>query len=96
MAKVIRVIQIVPASPDLDREDFVRNVIKEEIAPEAGVEFMGMKERPLVFGLYSIDVYAQASDSEEGKSQLDAFEKLLENREELQSVEVTTETLSEH
>ncbi|MFW9995649.1 MAG: hypothetical protein ACFFD4_26660 [Candidatus Odinarchaeota archaeon] len=96
MAKIIRVIQVVPSSPDLDREEFVKNIVKEQLALEAGVEFMGIKEQPMVFGLYSIDIYAQADDTEEGKQQLDKFEKLLEIREELQSVEVTTETLASH
>ncbi|MHA1450172.1 MAG: hypothetical protein ACTSP4_12195, partial [Candidatus Hodarchaeales archaeon] len=60
---------------------------------EAGVEFMGMKEQPLAFGLYSIDIYTQAEDSDEGQKSIQTFETLLNEREELQSVEITTQTL---
>ncbi|MHA1166679.1 MAG: elongation factor 1-beta [Candidatus Hodarchaeales archaeon] len=93
MAKIITVFQVVPSSPDLDRESFVKDVVKEKLTVEAGVEFMGMNEKPLAFGLYSIDIYTQAEDSDEGQKSIQTFETLLNEREELQSVEITTQTL---
>ena len=97
MAKMLTVIQIIPSSPELDIEDFVKSVVKEKLTVEAGVEFMGMRTpQPLAFGLYSVDVYIQVDDSEEGSKKVEAFEELLSGREDLQSVEITNQTLAAH
>ncbi|MHA2363135.1 MAG: hypothetical protein ACXAC7_04205 [Candidatus Hodarchaeales archaeon] len=96
MANVLTILKLTPSDPELNREEFVINVIEKQLCKECNVEYLKYDEEPLAFGIYLIKPYFKTPDSEEGTDNINKLEELLSEREELQNVEMDLQTLMDH
>jgi translation elongation factor aEF-1 beta len=95
MANVLTVLKIVPSDTELDREDFVNNTLKG-LCEENNIEFGKYDEEPVAYGIIAILAYLKNSDSEEGADDLNNLQEALEGMEELSTVEVQLQQLTDH
>ena len=95
MANVLTVLKIVPSGTELDREDFVNNVLKG-LCEENNVEFVKYEEEPVAYGLVAILAYLKNADTEDGADDLNSLQETLEGNDDLSSVEVQVQQLTDH
>ena len=95
MANVLTILKIVPSGTELDREDFVNNVLKG-LCEENNVEFVKFEEEPVAYGLVAILAYLKNADTEDGADDLNSLQETLEGNDDLSSVEVQVQQLTDH
>ena len=95
MANVLTILKIVPSGTELDREDFVNNVLKG-LCEENNVEFVKYEEEPVAYGLVAILAYLKNADTEDGADDLNSLQETLEGNDDLSSVEVQVQQLTDH
>ena len=97
MSNVLTILKIVPASPDLNREKFVDDVLIKDYCKKLDIEFLKYEEEPVAYGIVAIIAYLKNQDSGEGADQLNKFQEMLEAREdEISLVEMTMQTIMDH
>lgn len=95
MANVLTVLKITPSDTEFSREDFVNKVLKG-LCEENNVEFVKYEEEPVAYGLIAIMAYLKNADTEDGADDLNALQETLEGNEDLSSVEVQVQQLTDH
>ncbi len=95
MANVLTVLKITPSGTELNREDFVNNVLKG-LCEENNVEFVKYEEEPVAYGLVAILAYLKNPDTEDGADDLNSLQETLEGNEDLSTVEVQVQQLTDH
>lgn len=95
MANVLTVLKIVPSNTELNRDDFVNNVLKG-LCKDNNIEFVKYDEEPVAYGLVAILAFLKNPDSEDGAEELNALQETLEGLEDLSSIEIQGQTLTDH
>ena len=95
MANVLTILKIVPAGTELNREEFVNNVLKG-LCEENDIEYLKYEEEPVAYGLVAILAYMKNPDTEDGADNLNALQETLEGNEDLSTVEVQVQQLTDH
>ena len=95
MANVLTVLKITPSDTELNREDFVNNVLKG-LCEENNVEFVKYEEEPVAYGLVAIMAYLKNPDTEDGADDLNILQETLEGMDDLSTVEVQVQQLTDH
>lgn len=97
MSNVLTILKIVPATPDLDREKFVNDVLINDYCKQTNIEFLKYEEEPVAYGIVAILAYLKNQDSGDGADDLNRFQEMLEAREdEVSLVEMTMQTIMDH
>ena len=97
MSNVLTVLKIVPASPELDRENFVNEVVIGDYCKQTNIEFLKYEEEPIAYGIVAILAYLKNEDSGDGSEDLNKLQELLEGREDdVSLVEVQMQTIMDH
>ena len=97
MSNVLTVLKIVPASPDLDREKFVDEVLKNDLCKQTNIELLKYEEEPVAYGIVAILAYLKNEDSSNGADDLNKLQEMLEAREDdISLVEITMQTIMDH
>lgn len=95
MANVLTVLKIVPSDTELNREDFVNNVLKG-LCEDNNIEFVKYDEEPVAYGLVAILAFLKNPDSDEGAEDLNSLQESLEGMEDLSSIEIQVQSLTDH
>ena len=95
MANVLTIIKIVPSDTELNHEDFVNNVFKG-LCKENDIEFLKYEKEPVAYGLEAILAYLKNPDSEDGADNLNNLQETLEGMDDLSTIEIQTQTLTDH
>ena len=95
MANVLTVLKIVPSDTELNREDFVNNVLKG-LCEDNNIEFVKYDEEPVAYGLVAILAFLKNPDSDDGAEDLNALQETLEGLDDLSSIEIQAQTLTDH
>ncbi len=95
MANVLTVLKIVPSDTELNREDFVNNVLKG-LCEENNIEFVKYDEEPVAYGLVAILAFLKNPDSEDGAEDLNSLQESLEGMDDLSSIEIQVQNLTDH
>jgi len=85
MAQVIITLKIMPSSPEVDLAKITEE-IKNKISDFAGPGDMKVEEKPVAFGLKSLNIIFVMDES---KGSTDPLEDIISDIEGVQSVEVT-------
>ena len=85
MAKVIVTLKIMPTSPEIDLNQLLEKV-KAEITAYSGEEEFKVEEKPVAFGLKSLQIMFVMDES---KGDTEPLEKKIAEIEGVNSVEVT-------
>jgi len=97
MSNVLTILKIVPADPELDRENFVNEVLISDYCKQTNIEFLKYEEEPVAYGIVAILAYLKNEDSDNGADNLNRFQEMLEAREdEVSLVEMTMQTIMDH
>ena len=95
MANVLTVLKIVPSDTEFSKEDFVNNVLKG-LCEENNIEFLKYDEEPVAYGLVAILAFLKNPDSEDGADDLNVLQETLEGMEDLSSIEIQVQNLTDH
>lgn len=95
MANVLTILKIVPSDTELNHEDFVNNVFKG-LCEENNIEFLKFDKEPVAYGLVAILAFIKNPDSEDGADDLNALQETLEGMDDLSTIEIQTQTLTDH
>jgi translation elongation factor aEF-1 beta len=85
MAQVIVTLKIMPTAPEVDLNK-IKEEAKNKITDFAGAGDMKIEEKPIAFGLKSLNIIFVMDES---KGSTDALEDLISEIKGVQSVEVT-------
>jgi len=96
MANVLTTIKIVPSDPEMDREKFVKEVLIDDLCPKTNIQFIKYDEEPVAYGIIAILAYIKNPDSEDGADDLNTFQELLEERDDISDIELHMQTLMDH
>ena len=96
MANVLTILRILPSNPELNREEYVNTVLKDELSKKCNVDFLKYDEEPVAFGIYAIKAYFKNEDSEKGTEDLNRLQELIEEHEDISTVEMDMQTLMDH
>ena len=95
MANVLTVLKIIPSDTEFNREEFVNNVLKG-LCEENNIEYLKYEEEPVAYGIVAILAYMKNPDSEDGADDLNALQETLEGNEDLSTIEVQVQQLTDH
>ena len=95
MANVLTVLKIVPSDTEFNKEEFINNVFKG-LCEEHNIEYLKYDEEPVAYGLVAILAFLKNADSEDGADDLNALQETLEGMEDLSSIELQGQTLTDH
>ena len=95
MANVLTVLKIVPSDTELNRDDFVNNVLKG-LCEEHNIEFVKYDEEPVAYGIVAILAFLKNADSEDGADDLNALQETLEGMDDLSLIEIQVQNLTDH
>jgi translation elongation factor EF-1beta len=95
MANVLTIYKLVPNDSEFAYERFIETIITK-ICSKHEIEYIKYDKEPLAYGMYAMLLYVKNHDSEEGADALNAFQEELEQLEDLQTVELQQQTLSDY
>jgi len=95
MANVLTVLKIVPSDTEFNREEFIDNVFKG-LCEDNNIEYMKFDEEPVAYGLVAMLAFIKNADSEDGAEDLNTLQETLEGMEDLSSIEIMGQTLTDH
>ena len=95
MANVLTILKIVPNDTEFNKEDFINNVFKG-LCEENNIEYLKYDEEPVAYGLVAMLTYLKNPDTEEGADDLNSLQETLEGMEDLSSIELQNQTLTDH
>ena len=95
MANVLTVLKIIPGDTEFDREKFVNNVFKG-LCEDNNVTYLKYEEEPVAYGLVAILAYIKNPDSEDGADDLNTLQETLEGMEDLSTIEIQVQQLTDH
>jgi translation elongation factor aEF-1 beta len=95
MANVLTVLKIVPNDTEFNKEDFINNVFKG-LCEENNIQYLKYDEEPVAYGLVAMLAFLKNPDTEEGADDLNALQETLEGMEDLSSIELQNQTLTDH
>ena len=95
MSNVLSILRIIPASPEVSREEIVSRA-ETELRAGLDLEVLKREEEPLFFGLYAIKLFVKTADSDEGTETLQQYEDRLLALEEVDNCEIELQTIIDY
>jgi translation elongation factor aEF-1 beta len=95
MSNVLTILQVIPTSPDADRDELL-SVIQNELLKDLALEILKKEEEPLFFGLVALKLFVKTEDSDEGNEVLESFQKKLLDLDEIDNCEVELQTIIDY
>lgn len=95
MSNVLSVMKVIPASPEVNRDEIV-SYAHGDLREGLDLEILKKEEEPLFFGLYAIKLFIKTADSEEGNKTLQIFEDRLVALEEVDNCEIELQTIIDY
>jgi translation elongation factor aEF-1 beta len=95
MSNVLTILQVIPTSPDADRDELL-SVIQNELLKDLALEILKKEEEPLFFGLVALKLFVKTEDSDEGNEVLESFQKKLMDLDEIDNCEVELQTIIDY
>lgn len=95
MSNVLTILKVIPASPEVNREDLLTRA-KNELLNGLQVEILKHEEEPLFFGLVALKLFVKTEDSDEGNEILQKYEQRLLDLEDVDNCEVELQTIIDY